>query len=428
LRLFIVSFSLQDLQFRIVSNVNDNLNEILQRDQKKSEESSAKIMDLLEAQGHDLLELKQIIVSGLLRTSQINRMVEEAENHPKVIEQIITDRAEPVSSNEAFVIQELTKIDFKKLKLATKKLLGKGTSAKVFECQYGEKLIAVKQIQDFDNLKEDEAQRVRREVLLLQHMSHKNIIQFFGADLEKGMFLLELGNTSLHQVIHQKKPLPNMGKFNITMKCRIAYEVSCALRYIHSLNIIHRDLKPDNVLLLLEKDPSSTGNMGVVAKLADFGLAKVLESASFWQTEQHSTNPITDVGSKAYMAPEGFSTKKDISGESLKAMDMYSFGVFLNELLGEELPWEEKVSSVVAMKEKIQNGERPTLFTQSKNWKNVLQQEPARNSIVPELAVIIGNNNEGLFATKANVRFDAKNVCKQFQQIGQKIPGFAKVV
>jgi serine/threonine protein kinase len=412
---------------------------MLENDRKKSEESSGKILDLLEAQGQDLIELKQIVLSGLLRNSQLNKMVEEAELHPKIIARIVTGSSQSdafslddekstscVPSTGSIIIQDLMKIDFQKLKLATKRLLGKGTSAKVFECQYGEQTIAVKQIQDVDTLKEDEIQRVRREVLILQHMSHKNIIQFFGADLEKGLILIELGNVSLYQVIHQKKPLPNLGKFNITTKVRIMSDVLRAVRYIHSLNIIHRDLKSDNILLFLVSDSPPVGGVEIVAKLADFGLAKVLETTGFWQTQQAS-NPITDVGSKAYLAPEGFSTRKNLSSQELKATDMYSLGVFLNELLCEELPWEGKVTSVVTMKEKILEGERPTAFQETKNWMNILGTEPARNNIVPDLTAIIGNKDAGLLATNPDARPDAKTLCKRIQLIGQNIPGFSKV-
>ena len=44
-----------------------------------------------------------------------------------------------------------------------------------------------------------------------------------------------------------------------------------ALEYIHAKNIVHRDLKPENLLL-------STREKSADLKIADFGLATVLES------------------------------------------------------------------------------------------------------------------------------------------------------
>lgn len=43
---------------------------------------------------------------------------------------------------------------------------------------------------------------------------------------------------------------------------------SCRLKYLHSANVVHRDLKPANVLI--------NGN-GLVVKICDFGLARIIE-------------------------------------------------------------------------------------------------------------------------------------------------------
>ena len=54
------------------------------------------------------------------------------------------------------------------------------------------------------------------------------------------------------------------------------------MQYIHSMGVVHRDLKPENVLLTKDTPP--------VVKVADFGLAKVMDSLSIMQVcYQHAT-------------------------------------------------------------------------------------------------------------------------------------------
>lgn len=43
---------------------------------------------------------------------------------------------------------------------------------------------------------------------------------------------------------------------------------SLSLKYLHSANVVHRDLKPANVLI---------NGQGLVVKICDFGLARIIE-------------------------------------------------------------------------------------------------------------------------------------------------------
>ena len=52
------------------------------------------------------------------------------------------------------------------------------------------------------------------------------------------------------------------------------------LKYLHSANIVHRDLKPANVLINGE---------GLVVKICDFGLARIIENQEIRLREESSS-------------------------------------------------------------------------------------------------------------------------------------------
>ncbi|KAA6380955.1 MAG: putative NEK protein kinase, partial [Streblomastix strix] len=99
-------------------------------------------------------------------------------------------------------------------------------------------------------------------------------------------------------------------------------QVASSVYLLHSHRIIHGDLKPSNILL--------TENL--VVKLADFGLAHLL------QTEKSYTT--MNAGTTIYLAPEILiATNKDQKKRQKFAADIWACGIMLYELLAHVHPF-----------------------------------------------------------------------------------------
>ncbi len=88
------------------------------------------------------------------------------------------------------------------------------------------------------------------------------------------------------------------------------------LEHLHSKGIIHRDLKPANILL-----------QGETPRLADFGLARLLQSSS---------RSVDAGGTLCYMAPEVF------GGERSERTDIWAAGVIFYQMLVGSLPFPQQ--------------------------------------------------------------------------------------
>src|SRR5690349_21997282 len=111
---------------------------------------------------------------------------------------------------------------------------------------------------------------------------------------------------------------------------RLFTQLAEALSYAHSRGIIHRDLKPANVLI------DSHGHVF----LTDFGIAKLLESASPRLTQ---TDAI--MGTPAYISPEQAAAR----GVDQRS-DIYSLGVILYEMVAGRVPYVADTPLAVILK------------------------------------------------------------------------------
>ncbi|XP_031117402.1 receptor-like protein kinase HSL1 [Ipomoea triloba] len=199
--------------------------------------------------------------------------------------------------------------------LAEDNMVGSGGSGKVYvvALRTGEK-VAVKSIRNNYKLCE---KVFLAEVKILGTIRHSNIVKLWcciSSEESKLLVYEYMENRSLDLWLHAKRRSP--GQFlDWPTRLRIAIGAAKGLSYMHhncSPPIVHRDVKSSNVLL------DSDFN----AKIADFGLAKIL-------INHGDPNTVSTVaGSFGYIAPEYSYTKK-----VNEKFDVYSFGVILLELV-----------------------------------------------------------------------------------------------
>eukprot|EP00602_Paraphysomonas_sp_CaronLab_P002436 CAMPEP_0185036924 /NCGR_PEP_ID=MMETSP1103-20130426/30643_1 /TAXON_ID=36769 /ORGANISM="Paraphysomonas bandaiensis, Strain Caron Lab Isolate" /LENGTH=1046 /DNA_ID=CAMNT_0027574687 /DNA_START=186 /DNA_END=3323 /DNA_ORIENTATION=+ len=168
-------------------------------------------------------------------------------------------------------------------------IIGEGTFGQVFKgmnCATGE-LLAVKQICLVDG-SEEEVSNLRREIDLMQNLSHPNIVRYIGTSVSSRYLFIVLEYVPGGCVAGM---LAQFGAFSEVLIRRLVSQIIQGIDYLHQKGIVHRDVKGANVLVT---------NSGV-AKLADFGCSKQLAGLCTTSLEESMR---TIRGSVPWMAPE----------------------------------------------------------------------------------------------------------------------------
>jgi serine/threonine protein kinase len=152
--------------------------------------------------------------------------------------------------------------------------------------------------------------RGEREAIAAARLSHPGIVALYesGRDEDAVYLVSELvrGRT-LAQLIGD-------GELSDRDVVRIGVTLCDALEHAHARGVVHRDVKPSNVVC-----PQSPEEGGGVAKLTDFGIARMADGDVLTRTGDV-------MGTLAYMAPEQ-ACGLHVTG----AADVYALGVVLYE-------------------------------------------------------------------------------------------------
>jgi serine/threonine-protein kinase len=197
--------------------------------------------------------------------------------------------------------------------------LGRGGTGIVYKArQVGlNRLVAVKVLRP-EKLASAEARiRARRGAEAIARFQHPNIVQIYQVGIQDGYLygVLEyLDGGTLKERIAAGPVTPRQA-------AEIVRTVAATVQALHDRGIVHRDLKPANILLT--KDG--------VAKIADFGLAKLIEGTDA------CTQSGVAVGTPSYMAPEQAAARAADVGPPA---DVYALGAILYELLTGQPPFQ----------------------------------------------------------------------------------------
>lgn len=197
-------------------------------------------------------------------------------------------------------------------------LIGRGAMASVYRAS-DESLGRTVALKLFDsNTTDAEAlKRETSEIRLLASLNHHALVTLFDANVEgdrsdgRAYLAMELVDGPTLQARIERGPVAESDV------AAMAADLAEALHVVHARGVVHRDIKPANILLA----PAPVSNREFRAKLADFGIAHLIDSTRL-------TTPGTVVGTAAYLSPE------QAKGEAPGApTDIYALGLVLLETL-----------------------------------------------------------------------------------------------
>ena len=232
--------------------------------------------------------------------------------------------------------------------LTFSKLIGEGAQSKVYEGYYIRHHCAIKVLKKVDY------KSFMSELVIMAHLSHPTIPQFYGV-------VFENKNISIVTEFITGETLNNkLSELNFTSKLNILKDIAKVLEYMHVNNIIHRDLKPENIILDKKNKPY----------LIDYGISKICANKK---------NVLTQTkGTLNYLAPESLEVKNFTENEEVISIvspkvDVWAFGCLMSYIFSGETPWE-----------KILNEKKGKYYSNISYFKNIINQMdfPIPNSIL----------------------------------------------
>jgi len=236
--------------------------------------------------------------------------------------------------------------------------LGTGSFATVKICtlKTDKDVVRAVKIMNLSTMKSDDLEALDVEIEILSSMDHPHIVHMYESfKCSKYVYLvMEImqGGEMFDRIVAKTFYSEALARKDLT-------QLASALKFCHEKGIVHRDLKPENLLY-------SDASDDALLKLADFGLAKIVDDDTIMKTR---------CGTPGYVAPEV------LMGHAYdKKVDTWSFGIIAYIILCGFPPFYHQNNAVLF--EKIKSGKFPF---PSPYWDNVSQEA---KSFISSLLVV----------------------------------------
>src|SRR5262245_3647012 len=212
--------------------------------------------------------------------------------------------------------------------------VGRGGMARVFKARHQQtgEIVALKVASEIALLDPTLKKRFHREFAVARALCHPHLVRAFDcSEIDDALYqVLEfIEGQNLGQRIRDKGPL------TVDEAVAVFTQVAGALQYVHEQGVLHRDIKPSNIML----------HESGLAKLADFGLLKNLESQSSVLTRSNQS-----MGTIAYGAPEQFEDAKRADARC----DLYSLAATFYAAVAGQFPFGSG-GNIKILRRKLQN-------------------------------------------------------------------------
>jgi serine/threonine protein kinase len=206
-------------------------------------------------------------------------------------------------------------------KYEIKAVLGKGATATVYKAfhlflriEVALKVLSPQLILSDSTIQE----KFIDEAVHSAKFSHHNLIRIFDADRRGNYTYIVMEYITGKTVEEYIKEQGALKPLNVL---KIIIDLCKVLESVSKSGLIHRDIKPGNIMI----------NNNSEVKLADFGLAKIIDEPEKYQTISGKI-----YGTPYYMSPEQFTDSNNVDFRA----DMYSLGATVYHMVTGKLPFD----------------------------------------------------------------------------------------